>query len=40
MATGVVVVGVIAYRGRDSGLKSKVSQDIGKVIVGVLLGID
>jgi hypothetical protein len=37
---GVVVVGIIACRGRDSRLRGKVSQDISKVIIGVLLGIN
>ena len=40
MATGVVVVGVVACRGRDGGLRGEVSQDISKVIIGVLLGIN
>jgi hypothetical protein len=40
VATGVVVVGVVAYRGRDSRLKSEVSWDIGKVVISILLGIN
>jgi hypothetical protein len=40
IAIGVVVAGVMACRGRDSGLKSEVGWDINKVIVGVLLGIN
>jgi hypothetical protein len=37
---GVVIVGVIAYRGRDSGFKGKVGQNISKVVIGILLGIN
>jgi hypothetical protein len=40
MATGIVVVGVVAYGGGDSGLRGKVGWDINKVIIGVLLGIN
>jgi hypothetical protein len=40
MATGVVVVGVVAYRGGNGGLRGEVGQDISKVIIGVLLGIN
>jgi hypothetical protein len=40
MVTGIVVVGVVAYGGRDSGLRGKVSRDISKVIIGILLGIN
>ena len=40
VATGVVVAGVVAYGGGDSRLRGKVSQDISKVIIGVLLGIN
>jgi hypothetical protein len=40
VATGVVIAGIVAYEGGDGGLRGKVSQDIGKVVVGVLLGIN
>jgi hypothetical protein len=40
MATGIVVVGIVAYRGKDGGLKGKVGQDISKVVISVLLGIN
>jgi hypothetical protein len=40
VVTGVVVVGVIACGGGDGGLRGKVSRDIGKVVVSVLLGIN
>jgi hypothetical protein len=40
VVTGVVVVGVVACRDRDGGLRGKVGWDIGKVVVSVLLGIN
>jgi hypothetical protein len=40
VAIGVVVVGVMACRGGDGRLRGKVGWDIGKVIIGVLLGIN
>jgi hypothetical protein len=40
VAIGIVVVGVMACGGRDSGLRGKVSQDISKVVIGVLSGIN
>ena len=40
VATGIVVVSVMVYRGGDGGLRGRVSQDINIVIIGVLLGID
>ena len=40
VATGIVVVGIVAYRGRNGGFRSKVSWDISKVIIAVLLGIN
>jgi len=35
-----VEVGVVAYGGRNGGLRSRVGRNIGKVIIGVLSGID
>jgi uncharacterized membrane protein len=40
MATGVVVVGVVACGGGDSGLRGEVSRDISKVVIGILSGIN
>ena len=37
---GVVVVGVMACGGGDGGLRGEISQNIGKVIIGMLLGIN
>jgi hypothetical protein len=40
IATGVVVIGVMAYGGRDGRLRGKVGQNISKVVISVLLGIN
>ena len=40
VAMGVVVVGVVACGGGDGGFRGEVGQDISKVVVGVLLGIN
>ena len=40
VATGIVIVGIIAHGDRNSRLKNKVNQDISKVIISVLLGIN
>jgi hypothetical protein len=40
IATSVIVVGVIACRGRNSRLKGEVGWDISKVIISMLLGIN
>ena len=40
VATGVVVVGIMACRGGDGRLRGEVGWDISKVVVGVLLGIN
>jgi hypothetical protein len=40
IATGIVVVGIVACRGKDSGLKGKAGQDISKVVISVLSGIN
>ena len=40
VATGIVVVGIMACRSRNSRLRSKVGWDINKVVIAVLLGID
>ena len=40
VVTGIVVAGIMACRGRNSGLRSGVGQDINKVIIAVLSGID
>jgi hypothetical protein len=40
VVTGVVIVGVVACGGRDSGLRGEVNQNISKVIVSVLSGIN
>jgi hypothetical protein len=40
VATGVVVAGVVAYGGGDSGLRGEVGRDISKVVVSVLSGIN
>ena len=37
---GIVVAGIVACGGGDGGLRSGVRQDIGKVVVAVLLGIN
>ena len=40
VAMGVIVVGIVACRGGNAGLKGEVGQSINKVIVVVLLGIN
>jgi hypothetical protein len=40
MATGIVVVGVMACGSGDSRLRGEVGLDISKVVVGMLLGIN
>ena len=40
VATGIVVEGIIACKGRDGGLSGKVSWCISKAIIAVLLGVD
>ena len=39
IVTDIVVVGVVACGGGNSKLRGEVGWDIGKVVVGVLLGI-
>jgi hypothetical protein len=40
VATGIVIVGIMACGSGDSGLRGEVGWDISKVVVGVLLGIN
>ena len=40
MATGIVVVGIIACKGRNSKFSNKISQHINKAIIAVLLGVN
>ena len=40
VAMGIVVVNIMACRGRNSGLKNKVGWDISKVIIAILSGIN
>jgi hypothetical protein len=40
IVTGIVVAGIMACGGGNGGLRGEVGQDIGKVVVGMLLGIN
>ena len=40
VATGIVIVNIMACRSRNSRLKNKISWDISKVIIAILLGIN
>ena len=40
MVTGIVIIGIVAYRGRNSRLRSGISWDINKVVIAVLSGIN
>ena len=37
---GIVVAGIIAHGGRNSGLRGRVSWDINKVVISMLLDIN
>ena len=40
MVMGIVVVGVVACKGGNAGLKGEIGQSISKVIIVMLLGIN
>ena len=40
IATGIVVAGVVAYKGKNNKLRGRIGWNIGKVVIVVLLGVN